>query len=80
VATGLAARHFKEVTEMWKKLLDGLLASCVAADPMVYMYWLTWQREADEHREAAMVEKPSPSMAAVIRPIELARRSREAAS
>ena len=63
---------------MWKKkLLDGLLASCVASDPMVYMYWLTARREADEQREAAMAEEASVSRAAFIRPIELARRSRK---
>ena len=65
---------------MWKKkLLDGLLASCATADPIAYMYFLTSQREAEEQREAAAAEKRSRSMAAVIRPIELARRSREAA-
>ena len=80
MAIGLAARQIKEVTEMWKKLLDGLLASCVMADPVAYMYLLASQRGAEEQHEAAVVEKPSPSMAAAIRPIELARRSREAVS
>jgi hypothetical protein len=80
VTTGLAARHLKEVTEMWKKLLDGLLASLVTADPVAYMYLLASQREADERREAATVEEPSHSMATVIRPIALSRRSREAGS
>jgi hypothetical protein len=78
VTTGLAPRPFKEVTEMWKKVLDGLLMAGIAADPIVYMYWLTAQREAEEQREPAAVELSSRSAAAVIRPIDLARRSREA--
>jgi hypothetical protein len=78
VATGFAARPFKEVTEMWKKVLDGLLAAGIAADPIVYMYWLTAQREAEEQREEAAAVSRSRAAAAVIRPIELARRSPEA--
>jgi hypothetical protein len=29
----------KEVVEMWKSLLDALLESCIAMDPVAYMYW-----------------------------------------
>ena len=63
---------------MWKKVLDGLLAAGIAADPIVYMYWLTAQREPEEQREAEAVESRFRSAAPVIRPIELALRSREA--
>ena len=63
---------------MWKKVLDGLLVAGIAADPIVYMYWLTAQREAEEQREEEAAERRSRSAAAAIRPIELARRSREA--
>jgi hypothetical protein len=30
---------------MWKSLLDALVMSCIAMDPVAYMYWHTAQRE-----------------------------------
>jgi hypothetical protein len=35
----------KEVVEMWKSLLDALLESCIAMDPVAYMYWRAAQIE-----------------------------------
>ena len=31
---------------MWKSLLDALLKSCIAMDPVAYMYWHAAQRES----------------------------------
>ncbi len=33
---------------MWKSFVNGLIASCVASDPAVYLYWLCARREAEE--------------------------------
>jgi len=63
---------------MWKKVLDGLLMAGIAADPIVYMYWLTAKREAEEQREEAAVESRSRSAAAAMRRLEIGRRSKEA--
>jgi hypothetical protein len=30
---------------MWKSLLDALLLSCIALDPVAYMYWHTARQE-----------------------------------
>jgi hypothetical protein len=57
VRIGLNQRPPKEVVEMWKSLLDALLESCIAMDPVAYVYWQAAQRElapaeppADERR------------------------------
>ena len=45
VPIGLGKRP-KEVFEMWKSLLDALLKSCIAMDPVAYMYWHAAHRES----------------------------------
>jgi len=45
VRIGLNKRPPKEVVEMWKSFLDALLESCIAMDPVAYVYWQAAQRE-----------------------------------
>jgi len=42
---------------MWKSFVNALIASCVACDPMVHMYWRTVLLEA-EHQPQAEPERP----------------------
>ncbi len=42
---------------MWKSFVNALIASCVACDPMVHMYWRTVLLEA----EAQTRPEPEPS-------------------
>jgi hypothetical protein len=37
---------------MWKSLLDALLMSCIAMDPVAYMYWRADQREPERSEPA----------------------------
>ena len=37
---------------MWKSLLDALLTSCIAMDPVAYMYWHAAQRELEPSQPA----------------------------
>ena len=42
---------------MWKSLMEALLESCIAMDPVAYMYWRDTQREL-EAAEPPAEERP----------------------